>query len=218
MTDENYKYTTHEEAEKGYKELESLLGKKDVEIKAAKTAAQQELESLQATFVAPVTYVLDTTTTLDETTKSKLDNVAHDAGLTQVQYTKLAQKLVSENASVAQMAIKTQEEQETALKSIPEYDDKKTKLDIYIDQQYSESLRPVIKERLKSAAFFNDMWKERELKSTTASMPSSGTTVEKSFDTNKMLEVRQKMNDNPQRLELRDEYLQLLKQKAEMSA
>jgi hypothetical protein len=209
----DFKYKGQKEAEQAYSELEKLLGKKDFDMKEMQKKHDNDLLLIKNEYGSPDSYDLPSGIELDNEIKLKMDDIAKSGELSQKQYNMLINKHLSESQKQALASQENLKKQQEALEAIDNYKEKKEKIDIYIDQKFSKSSGDVIKERLKNPDFFMDMWEERESKVQSSDIPS-GTPIDKPFNMDELLKVRKEMNNNPHRLELKDQYLELLSKKA----
>ncbi len=213
---DDFKYTSHEEAEKGYKEAMGMVSRKDEELRSMKSASELDADKIKSQFRAPESYTLPTNLQLDDGTRSKLSELGKNASLTQSQYDVIATQLVKEATQNNQAAQQQATQTQTDLETIPDFASKKELLDTFVGQKYSDAVAPIIKDKLQDKAFFNNMWDERERSVATTSIPSAGTTLDKPFDMNALIAKRKEMIASPHRLELKDEYMAMIEKKASM--
>jgi len=194
------KYTTHEEAEKGYRELQQLT-----------SAKEEELKTLQGQMRAPESYVIPSNMQIDGDVREKLNNLGKDISLTQDQYNKFANKLLQESV-IEQERVKAQQQE---LTKITDYEDRRSKLDTYLDQKYSQPVSKLLKEKMALPEFFNNLWDEREKSVQSSGLPT-GTTASIPFNNEDLLKLRSEWHNNPHKLYLKDKYLAMLERKGNL--
>lgn len=208
------KYNTVEEAVKAYKEVETLIGKKDAEMKEKEAQYEAKINEMRAQTAVPDAYQINQELGLDAQTKEKLDSMARNSKLSQEQYNKLAEQLVNESKDAQSKQEAAQTEQMNKLKEIPDYASKKEKINTFIDQNYSKAVAEVIKDKINDPQFFEQIWNERNQSNQSHNMPTTGTIGEPFVQMSDLAAARQKHIENPHILEYHEQYLNLVNKMA----
>lgn len=178
------KYKTPEDLEGGYLEAQRLITEKSTKLKE---------------FEAPENYAIEIG--IDEGTKERLTAIAKEAGLSQSQFNKVivkfseAEKLRSDGLTNAINEVKSELG-----------DEKITRLDAYLDQNFPASVSKLFKEQYKTdKALAKELYAHRE-SALNFTVPTGISSAAKQDGQGKLREIAKQMAAHPHNAKLREQF------------